>query len=197
MTYKISGFSSLKRIVNIIIDLSVLSAESAREKYPDFPTLAAHIARSFAEDRLFDVLPRLELQLKIVKIFDPPVRPALDPYSSTQLGILSKNFSDWEIGYFLDYPACCIRSFAEDIRYGIDAQHVKELKTMNKNTAFVSTAGFVPHSLFCKEASHRALIAFIKKEDLFPLSKLEAELAQELPHFHPEYQRKYYDVCLS
>lgn len=194
MTTRIRGYSSLRRIVEIIIDLSESSPESAKRKYPDFPSLAEHISRLFAEDRLFDIPPRLRVQLEIVKLYDPPVRPALDPYTSTQLGLFNKNFSDWEVGHFLNYPECCIKSFTEDIRYDIDAQHLKELRTLGRETALVTTAGFIPHSAFCKESSERALLSLVKRSDLQPLRKLEAELALRLPHFHPEYQGRYYGI---
>ncbi|MGQ9759881.1 MAG: DUF483 domain-containing protein [Candidatus Methanomethylicaceae archaeon] len=194
MTSKISGYLSLQRIVDIITDLSKIPPESAKKKYSNFPSLAEHISRLFAEDRLFDIPQRLELQLEIVKSYAPPVRPALDPYTSTQIGLFNKNFSDWEIGGLLNYPVCCIKSFAEDIRYDIDALHLQELKNLSKGTALVTTAGFIPHSIFCRESSERALISLVKIDALPLLKKLEAELARKLPHFHPEYQEHYYGI---
>ncbi len=192
-----TGFSSLKRIIEKIFDLSYLTPEDAKEKYSDFPSLAEHISRLFSKDYLYDVLPRLELQLKIVEDYDPPIRPALDPYSSTQLGIFNKNFSDWEIGLLLNYPPCCIRSFADETRYQIDSRHLEELANVKDKIAFVTTAGFVPHSVFCKEASDNALIGFLKIEELPLLQGLEEELALKLPHPHPAYQKHYYDIFKS
>ncbi|NHV59887.1 MAG: DUF483 domain-containing protein [Candidatus Verstraetearchaeota archaeon] len=194
MSFKMTGYSSLKRIVDIITELSHSTPECAKEKYPEFPSLSGHIASLFLKDHLHDVLPRLRLQLRIVERYNPPIRPALDPYSSTQLGIFSKNFSDWEVGLFLNYPACCIRSFSEEVRYGFDSRHLEELSSLREEVVFVSTAGFVPHSIFCKEASERALIGFLKLDDLQLLNDLEEEFSRALPHPHPEYQKHYYDI---
>ncbi|MEM3040087.1 MAG: DUF483 domain-containing protein [Candidatus Methanomethylicaceae archaeon] len=191
-----TGYSSLKRIFEIIVDLSNLTPELAKEKYSEFPSLASHIAILFSRDYLHDVLSRLELQLRIVESYDPPIRPALDPYSSTQLGIFSKNFSDWEIGRLLNYPACCIHSFSEELRYGLDSKHLEELNTIKEEVVFVTTAGFVPHSIFCKEASESALIGLLKLDALKVLNDLEKELAHMLPHAHPEYQKHYYDMLI-
>ncbi|MCX8181989.1 MAG: DUF483 domain-containing protein [Candidatus Methanomethyliaceae archaeon] len=196
MSSKKNGYSSLKRIIEIIADLSNLTSELARERYNEFPSLAEHIARFFSSEYLHDVLSRLELQLRIVERYNPPIRPALDPYSSTQLGIFSKNFSDWEVGRLLKYPTCCIRSFFEEVRYGFDSRHLEELSTLKEEVAFVTTAGFVPHSVFCKEASEGALIGFLKVDELHILKDLEEELAQALPHAHPEYQKHYYDILI-
>lgn len=188
------GYLALKKIVETIFDIFTLSPKEAREKYVDFPNFAEHIAKLFLEDRLFDIPDRLNLQLEIVKSFDPPVRPALDPYTSLQIGVFNKNFSDWEIGRFLNYPHCCIKSFSEEVRYGFDEKHFRELMKLDKNCIFVTTAGFVPHSIFCKESMQKGLTSIIRDRELMDLRALEVEIANALPHFHPEYQCHYYDV---
>jgi hypothetical protein len=188
------GSSELLRIFNILKDLSMeFDPPAARLRYTEFPSFAEHIAKLFAEDRLFDILPRLEIQLQIVSKYDIPVRPALDPYISTQIGIFSKAFSDLETGHLLNYPDCCIKSFSEEIRYGLDERHRKELGT-TKDKVFVTTAGFVPHSVFCGEAHSRGLIGFVSQADVLALRELEKELAYALPHCHSEYQQHYFEI---
>lgn len=191
------GYLALKKIIETIFDISTLSPKEAREKYVNFPNFAEHIAKLFQEDRLFDIPERLNLQLEIVKSFNPPVRPALDPYTSLQIGIFNKNFSDWEIGRFLNYPNCCIKSFSEEMRYGFDEKHINELMKLDGNCIFITTAGFVPHSVFCNESMRGGLSSIIKNCELVTLKVLEIELAKALPHFHPEYQCHYYDVLKS
>ncbi|MDI9643955.1 MAG: DUF483 domain-containing protein [Candidatus Verstraetearchaeota archaeon] len=187
------GQESFSRLVERIRALSIIDPDEARARHPLSPNLASHISKLFQEDRLFDVLPRLELQLSIVSRFSPPVRPALDPYTSTQIGIFSKSFSDYEIGSFLDYPECCMRSFSERIRYSIDDDHLNELKISGK-FAFVTTAGFIPCSIFCDSAHERGLISFVEREEMGRLKALEKEIAGSLPHFHPEYREHYFEV---
>jgi hypothetical protein len=194
MTSERVALTSFLRILNLLKDISSTHDPlSVKIKYPAFPSFAVHIARLFSEDRLFDVLPRLEIQLEIIKRYNPPVRPAMDPYVSTQIGVFSKNFSDWEIGSFLGYPECCMRPYVEELRYSLDEEHVKELKQV-KGKIFVTTAGFIPHSTFCKESRLRGLIAFVTKEDVEKLHLLENELSIALPHLHSEYQRHYYEI---
>jgi hypothetical protein len=194
MTIEKTAATSFLRILNILKILSSINdPSSVKIKYPAFPSFATHIARLFSEDRLFDILPRLEIQLGIIKKYDPPVRPAMDPYVSTQIGVFSKNFSDWEIGSFLDYPECCIRPYVEELRYSLDDEHTKELKQVMAKI-FVTTAGFIPHSIFCRESHLRGLIAFASREDVERLHLLENELSTALPHLHSEYQRHYYEI---
>ncbi|MEM1855483.1 MAG: DUF483 domain-containing protein [Candidatus Methanomethylicaceae archaeon] len=188
------GYLALKKIIETIFDISTLSPKEAREKYFNFPNFAENIAKLFQEDRLFDIPERLNLQLEIVKSFNPPVRPALDPYTSLQIGIFNKNFSDWEIGRFLNYPNCCIKSFFEEVRYGFDEKHINELIKLDKNCIFITTAGFVPHSIFCTKSIQEGLSSIIKDYELINLRVLEIELAKALPHFHSEYQCHYYDI---
>jgi len=194
MKSKGAAVTSFLRILSVLKDLSSIDDPSnARTKYPAFPSFAAHVAKLFSEDRLFDVLQRLEIQLGIIRRYDPPVRPAMDPYVSTQIGVFSKNFSDWEIGSFLGYPDCCMRPYVEELRYSLNEGHTKELKQI-KGKVFVATAGFIPHSVFCKESHLRGLIAFIVREDVEKLHLLEDELSTALPHLHSEYQRHYYEI---
>jgi len=194
-----NGFESLSRISGILNALSSCSsAADARSMCPEFPNLAEHIAQLFMDDRLFDVLPRLQVQQDMVKRWQPPVRPALDPYISTQIGVFSKNFEDSETGHFLDYPDCCIRSFSERIRYALDEQHEHELAELGSRGGtkpyFVTISGFVPCSVLCEESHRRRLIAFADDAQVRTMRSLEVEIARSLPHFHSEYQGRYYEI---
>jgi hypothetical protein len=120
----------------------------------------------------------------------------MDPYVSTQIGIFSKNYSDWEIGGFLGYPVCCMRPFVEEARYGIDERHAAEFRKA-KGRIFAATAGFIPHSIFCNASQAGGLIAFVTKEELVSMRLVERELTAALPHFHSEYQGKYYEIRIS
>jgi len=194
MASKGAAVTSFLRILSLLKDLSSIDdPSSAKTKYPAFPSFAAHVAKLFSEDRLFDVLPRLEVQLGIIRRYGPPVRPAVDPYVSTQIGVFSKNFSDWEIGSFLGYPDCCMRPFVEELRYSLDEGHSEELKQV-KGKIFAATAGFIPHSVFCKESHLRGLIAFVTREDVEKLHRLEKDLFTALPHLHSEYKGHYYEI---
>jgi hypothetical protein len=194
MPYTAKGSAALLRIFNVLKDLSMgFDLPAARLKYPEFPSFAEHVAKLFVDDRLFDVLPRLDIQLHIAARYDLPIRPALDPYISTQIGIFSKTISDLETGHFLNYPDCCIKSFSEEIRYGLDERHRQELRDMN-DKVFVTTAGFIPHSVFCGEAHSRGLACFLGKAHVASLRKLEIELASALPHCHSEYQQHYFEI---
>jgi len=190
---KISASASFSKILDRLTELSSLEPSEAKATHPDFPNFAHHVAKLFQEDRLFDIIPRLELQKRLIEANDPAIRPALDPYSSTQLGVFSKNFSDWEIGHFLSYPDCCIRPFAEEARYGLDERHAKEFQGMT-GKIFATTAGFIPHSIHCEESRQRALISFISARQLEVLKGLEAAIFRALPHMHPEYQGQYYEI---
>jgi hypothetical protein len=185
--------ASFSRILDRFRSLSAESPSEAKALYPAFPNFAFHVSKLFQENRLFDIMPRLELEMSLIDEHQPAVRPALDPYVSTQIGVFSKNFNDWEIGHFLSYPDCCIKPFAEEARYGLDERHFNELRGM-KGKIFVTTAGFIPHSIYCKKSQQEALIAFIDRDELKALRKLEAEIFSALPHMHPEYQGQYYEV---
>jgi hypothetical protein len=190
------GVKSILRILKVLRELSTMNdLSSVKSKFPTFPSFAENICQLFLDDRLFDIMPRLEIYLRIVSKHNPSVRPAIDPYVSTQIGVFSKNFSDWEIGRFLGYPDCCIKSFTEEVRYGLDDRHFEELKKV-KRKVFVTTAGFVPCSVFCKESHSKGLASFLNKKIVHKLNLLEKELSIALPHFHPEYQGHYYD-CIE
>lgn len=189
------GTASFSELANRIRSLSSLLPDEAELSFPKSPNFARHVAKLFLEDRLFDVLPRLEVQLNIVGKFSPPVRPALDPYTSTQIGVFSKSFDDFEIGHFLGYPECCMRSFSERVRYSIDEDHMLELRESGE-AGFVTTAGFIPCSIFCSEAHARGLLSFIKPSQVGSLKAMEKITASELPHFHPEYREHYFEVRL-
>lgn len=187
------GALSFSGLVDRLVSLSAIPEDKVEEAFPASINFARHVARLFREDRLFDILPRLETQLQIVRRFSPPVRPALDPYTSTQIGVFSKLFDDYEIGHFLGYPECCMRSFAEDIRYSIDGDHIRELERSGMK-AFVTTAGFIPCSVFCKEAQNRGLLSFVEPSEIANLRAIEKETAAKLPHFHPEYREHYFEI---
>lgn len=190
---KITASASFSRIFEKLTELSAMAPDEARAKHPGYPNFASHISRLFQEDRLFDILPRLQMQKRLIDEHQPAIRPALDPHSSTQLGIFSRNFSDWEIGRFLSYPECCIRPFAEEARFGLDERHASELRGMS-GKIFATTAGFIPHSVRCVESLEGSLIGFIDARDLEVLRGLEAETFRALPHMHPEYRAQYYEV---
>ncbi len=193
MQHESVGVKSILRIIEILRELSKMDDLSlVKSKFPAFPSFAENICQLFLEDRLFDIMPRLEIYLKIIRKYNPQVRPAIDPYVSMQIGVFSKNFSDWEIGRFLGYPNCCIKSFTEEVRYGLDERHFEELKKVKKKV-FVTTAGFVPCSIFCKESHSKGLASFLNKKIVHRLNLLEKELSIALPHLHPEYQGHYYD----
>jgi len=190
---KITASASFSKILQTLTELSSLEPDEAKAKHSDFPNFAYHIAELFQEDRLFDILPRLGLQKRLIDEHQPAVRPALDPHASTQLGVFSRNFSDWEIGRFLSYPDCCIKPFAEEARYGLDERHAKEFLGITEKI-FVTTAGFIPHSIHCAESHERALIGFIDAHELDAMRKLETEIFRALPHMHPEYRAQYYEI---
>lgn len=190
---KISASASFSKIFETLSVLSRMDPDEAKSKYKDFPNFASHIAKLFQEDRLFDILTRLELQKSIIDRHQPRIRPALDPHTSTQIGIFSRNFSDWEIGRFLSYPTCCIRPFAEEARFGLDERHAKEFQGM-AGKIFATTAGFIPHSVHCAESLERALIGFIDAKDLSVMRQLEAETFRAIPHMHSEYRAQYYEI---
>jgi hypothetical protein len=190
---KISASASFSKILNTLTGLSVMNPGEARAKHKAFPNFAFHLSKLFQEDRLFDILPRLELQMQLIDQHQPPIRPALDPHSSTQLGIFSRNFSDWEVGHFLSYPECCIKPFAEEARFGLDERHAKEFKGMTRKI-FATTAGFIPHSVHCEKSLDGALIGFVSAAELETMKRLEAETFRVLPHMHSEYRAQYYEI---
>jgi len=193
---EIKSVQSFERILSIVNELSSLEEPQARSKYVKFPGFAAHISKLFREDRLYDILPRMEVELEIIKKYSPAVRPALDPYVSTQIGVFSGNFSDWEVGFFLGYPECCMKPFAEEARYGLDERHAAELGRL-KGKIFVTTAGFIPHSVFCGESLANGLISFVSEVELGTLRQLEKEMSARLPHMHSAYQGQYYEVRMT
>ncbi len=90
------------------------------------------IIRNIPEDRYSYIINRLEKEIEIVKIYNPDVRPALDPMVSSELKIYSALDNVEEYGYILNYPKCCIESF-KGARFGIDNEHMNELKVIQNS----------------------------------------------------------------
>lgn len=169
-----------------------------REGKTEFKALENHVKRM--DDERFDyIIARLKRQMEIVDKYDPKIRPAIDPMVSSELGIY-RRLDDYELGELLNYPKCCIMSFSEEARFGIDRDHLKEIDEMDKDEnayAIILPSGFIPCSLKCKEAWDRKLIAFVTYEDYLNIIKLEDELFKELPHFHGAYDEYYEKIILK
>lgn len=100
-----------------------------REEKTESKALENHIKRM--DDEKFDyIIARLNKQIEIVEKYNPKIRPAIDPMVSSELGIY-RRLDDYELGELLDYPKCCIISFSENARFGIDRDHLKEIDEMN------------------------------------------------------------------
>ncbi|WP_423792332.1 DUF483 domain-containing protein [Methanocaldococcus indicus] len=153
-----------------------------------FKTLSNHVKN--LDDALFSyIIKRLEIYESIVNKYKPKVRPALDPYVSSELGIY-RRLDDKEIGEFLGYPECCINSFING-RVVIDEEHMKELKEIKNCHAVVLTSGFIPCSIKCQRAIKNKLIGYLSYEDFEVILKVEEELKKNLPHYHYGYTEYY------
>jgi hypothetical protein len=149
---------------------------------------------------MFDyIIQRLIIQLKIVQKYNISVRPAIDPFVSSELGIY-KRLDDLELGKLLDYPNCCVDSFSETARYGIDSKHLKEVENMtfeDEDYAIILPSGFIPCSLKCNKAIENKLIGTIDKETYEKLLSLEEELFKKLPHYHGAYDEYFEKIILK
>ena len=144
------------------------------------------------------LMSRLDLQIEITSRYSPPVRPALDPMISTELGVYRGD--DENIGRLLGYPECCIRSFSQNTRYAIDGEHlaeVSELDIPEGKCAIIMPSGFIPCSLRCREAWERKLIGFADRDEFRRILELEDELRMRLPHFHLAYDEYFEKIVLE
>ncbi|MDH5815496.1 MAG: DUF483 domain-containing protein [Candidatus Nezhaarchaeota archaeon] len=191
-----NGTESFRRIVSIVSEIKKLTeglpsneaSERVRKVYSDFPKVAELVAEAFLHDRLIGIYDRLLLELSLVEKYDPPVRPALDPEFALALRLYS--FDDVEVGKFLGYPDCCIRSFVNECRLFFDEEHLRELKEIRKvGLKVVLTAGFIPCSLYCKNAVRSGLLEHLN--DLSQVLSLNDKLKKMLPHSHSAYQSFY------
>ncbi|WP_456419569.1 DUF483 domain-containing protein [Methanocaldococcus infernus] len=153
----------------------------------EFKVLKEHIM-NLDEVQYNIILERLKIEDEIVKKYKPKVRPALDPYVSGELGIY-RRLDDHEIGKFLNYPECCIKSFTEEVRVSIDREHLKEAEEINKRV--VITSGFIPCSLKCKEAIKRGLLGHLNEKELEVIKKVNEELKKRLGSFNIFYEDFY------
>ncbi|MDI9620177.1 MAG: DUF483 domain-containing protein [Candidatus Nezhaarchaeota archaeon] len=189
---RLNGFESLKRIASIVDvtreTVEALPREEALSRlnrlYVNFPKVVEGIAEAFLNERFLDVYFRLKIELQLVEKSNPPVRPALDPEFALRLRLYS--LDDAEVGRFLGYPECCIRSFVEDLRLSFDEEHLRELcELRRRGFRVIATAGFIPCSLNCSEAMKQGLLTHV--EDDSKIRLLDDELKKNLPHPHPAY----------
>lgn len=156
--------------------------------YSSFPKVILIMAEAFSSDRLLGIYDRLLLEMSLVEKYKPEVRPALDPLFASTLRLYSLDHV--EVGRFLGYPECCIKSFVNEGRMFFDEKHLQELNEIKKSGyKVVLTAGFVPCSLFCKASIDSGLLAHLKDET--SLKMLDDELKKKLPHFHSAYESFY------
>jgi len=161
----------------------------------DLKHISLHIQQM--DDDIFNfIISRLKKEIEIVKRYNPPVRPAIDPMVSSYLGVYSRLEWAEEYGKLMGYPRCCIESF-KSVRFAIDEEHLKERESLKEEgkVAVVITSGFIPCSLRCREAWRRSLIALVSQEEYNSIVKLEEELLRELPHYHGGY-REYYEKII-
>jgi hypothetical protein len=196
------GILGLKKIYDNLSNLYQISeaydsreaTSIAEKRFRSFSSIAFAIINDFKHDRGLEIFDRIRLQISITKKYNSPVRPALDPYTSTTLNLYQLEKSG-EIGRFFDYPDCCIKTFVDDFKITLEKSLLAQLGgIINKEKeVMVITSGFVPCSLDCKKAHSRGLIAVVKKGELERLKKLEDELFYTVPHHHPAYFRRYFE----
>ena len=182
---------------------------SAREGKSDLNFIASRI-QNMDDEKYNYIIYRLTKQLKIVKKYNPKVRPAIDPMVSSELGVYSGLDFPEEYGILMGYPKCCVESF-KSARFGIDAEHLKEAeeikeeikkdilennKSVKEKVAIIMPSGFIPCSLKCEEAWKRNLITVVSYEEHLNILKLEEELLKELPHYHIAYNEYYEKIML-
>jgi len=196
----LKGLNSFKRIIAIIDNIKELVASiplnealnQVRKLYANFTKVAQLIAEAFSSGILLEIYERLKIELSLVEKYNPPVRPALDPEFALTLRLYS--LDDVEVGKFLGYPECCIRSFVDDCRLFFDKEHLRELDELRrKGLKVVVTAGFIPCSLYCEKAIESGLLGHL--EDFSEIRLLDDELKKKLPHSHSAYQSFYEFLC--
>ncbi|MHC1601099.1 MAG: DUF483 domain-containing protein [Candidatus Nezhaarchaeales archaeon] len=194
------GLNSFKRIIAIIDNIKDLVASmpitealnEVRKLYANFTKVAQLIAEAFSSGSLLEIYERLKIELSLVEKYNPPVRPALDPEFALTLRLYS--LDDVEVGRFLGYPECCIKSFVNDCRLFFDKEHLRELDELRrKRLKVVITAGFIPCSLYCERAIESGLLGHL--EDFSQIRLLDDELKKKLPHSHSAYQSFYEFLC--
>ncbi|MCP8308227.1 MAG: DUF483 domain-containing protein [archaeon] len=192
------GYESFKRIVMIIEHIRSLAENlplseaiaKAKITYKDYPKVVSVIAEAASSYRLIGLEERLHYQLTVIKNYMPPVRPAIDPEFA--LALLLYSLDHLEVGLFLGYPKCCIRSFIDYCRMFFDERHKGELEKVRDNgLSVVLTAGFIPCSLNCINAVRAGLLSHLK--DISVIRQIDTELKEKLPHSHPAYQ-SFYEV---
>jgi len=181
------------------------------QNYEGLKNISLHIQNMEYEKYNFIIL-RLKKQIEIVKKYNPPVRPAMDPMVSSYLGLYSGLDFPEEYGLLMGYPKCCIESF-KSARFAIDNNHLKEVEEIkenilnganlnnnlgeNNNYAIVLTSGFIPCSLKCRESWSKGLIALVSFKEYKNIVKLERELLNELPHYHGGYNEYFEKIFLK
>jgi len=196
-----NGVNSIKEILNKITN--------ARKGKSGINTLNKIIQKM--DDQKYEyILYRLNKQIEIVKKYNPSVRPAIDPYVSSELGVYGGLSNIEDYGALMNYPDCCVKSF-ETARFGIDAEHLKEAELIKKEIkkevingkigvkdkcAIILPSGFIPCSLKCKNAIERNLIDIVSYDEHINIIELENELGRELPHYHGAYDEYYEKIIL-
>jgi len=198
----VRGVSGLQAIYDNISELyriskaySLEEAKSAAvSRCRKFPSIACAVIDDFSKGRGLEVLDRIRHQISITRKFNFPVRPALDPYTSTTLNLYQLEKAE-EIGRFFEYPECCVKTFVEDFKITLDQSLLGKLgRVINRGReCMVITSGFVPCTLECKKAHRSGLIVTVERDKLEQFKKLEDELFSMLPHCHPAYFRNYFE----
>ncbi|AEF96562.1 DUF483 domain-containing protein [Methanotorris igneus] len=182
----------MKEILNKIQELR-------KKDSSNFKILGEYI-KDLDEEKYNYIIFRLKKQIEIVEKYKPKVRPAIDPMVSMELGVY-RRLDDYELGKLLNYPECCIKSFAEDFRIGIDSEHLKEAEEIKEKFsnayAIILPSGFIPCSLKCEKSWKRNLIAVVTEEEYYKILELERKLKEKLPHFHGAYDEYYEKIILK
>ncbi|EHP89675.1 DUF483 domain-containing protein [Methanotorris formicicus] len=183
----------MREILNKIMELREKGNNS------EFNILGGYI-KDMDEEKYNYIIFRLKKQIEIVEKYKPKVRPAIDPMVSMELGIY-RRLDDYELGKLLNYPECCIKSFSEDFRIGIDRDHLKEAEEIKEKSnnayAIILPSGFIPCSLKCEESWKRNLIGIVDEDEYYRILELEKELKEKLPHFHGAYDEYYEKIILK
>ena len=197
---KLNGVNDLINIKNKI--------ELARNGKSNINKLNEILQKMDSQKYIF-LINRLNLQIEIVKKYNPPIRPALDPYISSELGVYNGLCEIEDNAKLMNYPSCCVKSF-EEARFGIDKEHLKEAEiikneiinnvnsgkySLRDKCAIIMPSGFIPCSLNCKNAKNNNLIKIVSYEELCKILDLEEELKNKLIHYHGAYD-EYYEKIL-